>query len=427
MLAPWAAITPTNADIRNMFERAKCPGNNTPDFLTGEWCQTSDQQCYRTFDCGDYVVSVDGGEFRNLINTCLKGGSGCPSVPIEYWDTSRVTDMSKAFFYQETFNEPLTCWSTGGVTNMSRMFNGAYVFNQDVSFFDTSRVQDMDGLFSYANAFNQNIGAWDTSSATNMANMFWDAFDFNPDIGNWNTSNVSSMRGMFMANMLFNADLGLWGTSRVTNMESMFSRTNTFDHDISMWDTSKVSTMKRMFSHATKFNQEISMWDTSRVTDMYGMFYRAQSFDQCLAPWAAITPTNANIRNMFQQAKCPGNNTPDFVTGEWCQTSDQQCTNDNPSSPPSSAPSKSCLPSPPTDVGIFNFVGNSDSSILGKEKTKSCQWLGRRAARRKEKICCWPMATLNLAGTELCRETDENGDVLLVKDRCGDECDQYCQ
>merc|ERR1712176_471507 len=122
------------------------------------------------------------------------------------------------------------------------------------------------------------------------------------------------------------------------------------NRDISMWDTSRVTNMYKMFycqfytgSRGHKFNQDISMWNTSRVTDMYKMFYNAKDFYQCLASWAAITPTSADVGSMFAKTKCPGSSTPAFVTWEWCQTSDQQCT--KPSSNPSSNPSYSSIPS----------------------------------------------------------------------------------
>jgi len=98
---------------------------------------------------------------------------------------------------------------------------------------------------------------------------------------------------------------------------------------------------------------------------------------------------------------------------------------ESPSFAPSEAPSDLCPLSPQTGAGMFNYVGNNNPR--GKEKTKSCDWLGVQNTSKKNKICCWPMATLDLSGTKLCKETDEDGVVLLVKDRCVNECNQDCE
>merc|ERR1712157_351240 len=78
----------------------------------------------------------------------------------------------------------------------------------------------------------------------------------------------------------------------------------------------------------------------------------------------------------------------------------------SPSLAPSEAPSDSCPPSPQVGEDEFYFVGNNHHT--GKEKTKSCEWLGKQGDIRRIKICDWPMATLNFSKTKLCKAENEN-------------------
>ena len=80
-------------------------------------------------------------------------------------DTSLITDMSKLFYDNKTFNGNISEWDTSNVTNMHGMFCGA-------------------------TSFNQPIGEWNTSKVTSMNNMFADAISFNQDISNWTVKNV---------------------------------------------------------------------------------------------------------------------------------------------------------------------------------------------------------------------------------------------
>ena len=61
------------------------------------------------------------------------------------------------------------------VTNMSRLFKDNTSFNSDISFWDTSSVTSMGDMFRGATAFNQDIGSWNTSIVTNMFQMFYGA------------------------------------------------------------------------------------------------------------------------------------------------------------------------------------------------------------------------------------------------------------
>jgi surface protein len=116
---------------------------------------------------------------------------------ISDWNTSRVTNMEKAFDDRSHFNEDIGRWNVGNVTNMFWMFAGADQFNQDIGQWDVSSVINMVSMFAGASQFNQDIGQWDVSNVTNMNCMFSSASQFNQDIGQWDVGRVTEMRRMF--------------------------------------------------------------------------------------------------------------------------------------------------------------------------------------------------------------------------------------
>jgi len=82
---------------------------------------------------------------------------------INKWNVSYVTNMTRLFGEQGTFNDDLSAWDTSNVTNMQYMFNGARAFNQPIGGWDVSKVQNMWGMFHSAAECNQPIGGWDVS------------------------------------------------------------------------------------------------------------------------------------------------------------------------------------------------------------------------------------------------------------------------
>ena len=51
---------------------------------------------------------------------------------------------------------------------MQGMFEDSHAFNQPIGKWDTSKVTNMEKMFYYAVAFNQPIGNWNTSSVTSL-------------------------------------------------------------------------------------------------------------------------------------------------------------------------------------------------------------------------------------------------------------------
>jgi len=137
-------------------------------------------------------------------------------------------------------DEDVTQVCTSNITDMSRLFRGNKSFNQDISNWDTSNVTTMFGMFYGANAFNQPIGKWDVSKVTNMKYLFVFARDFNQPLNDWNVSNVTNMYDTFDQTGSFNQPLDKWDTGNVTTMFGTFYGAKAFNQDISNWDTSKV-------------------------------------------------------------------------------------------------------------------------------------------------------------------------------------------
>ena len=273
-------------------------------------------------DCVVDTVQFDIGGRAGSGVTAVDHGNPITLAEIKGWDTtdddvstcdvSHLTDLSRAFQYQSSFNQDIGSWNTSNVTDMNSMFAEAYfnqdigswntsnvtdmsymfavtAFNQDIGSWNTSSVTDMNAMFLEATPFNQNIGSWDVSNVTDMNSMFA-ATSFNQDIGSWNTAAVTNMNAMFAATS-FNQDIGSWNTAAVTNMSYMFVGATTFNEDIGSWNTAAVTNMSYMFAAATSFNQDIGSWNTSSVTDMYAMFLEATSFNQDIGSWNTSSVT----------------------------------------------------------------------------------------------------------------------------------------
>ena len=158
--------------------------------------------CYNNRTCGirkavDAYISCKSNS----------GASNCGGSygPIEDWDTSLVTDMSRVFSGKSTFNANISVWQVRKVTTMLR---STYMYTpppflspQDQVFFwlflfpffffcaSTNSIFEQCSLLFlfpthfYLSTFRCCCGA-----------VFYDAGDFNGDLSTWQVGKVTTMR-----------------------------------------------------------------------------------------------------------------------------------------------------------------------------------------------------------------------------------------
>ena len=118
--------------------------------------------------------------------------------------------------------------------SLTQMFYGCADFNQDIStdatnnYWDVSRVTNMTAMFRFCSLFNQDIGNWDVSACTNMGSMFQNCTNFNQPIGNWGsgTASVTDMSLMFNGCTNFDQDLSGWSIASLQNASSFMVSAN---------------------------------------------------------------------------------------------------------------------------------------------------------------------------------------------------------
>jgi surface protein len=91
---------------------------------------------------------------------------------ISTWATGGVTDLSRLFALESSFNEDISAWDTSGVTKMSRMFYRARAFNQDIGGWAVDNVNMMYRMFSGARSFDQDLG-WCVDDDVELEDAFY--------------------------------------------------------------------------------------------------------------------------------------------------------------------------------------------------------------------------------------------------------------
>ncbi len=120
----------------------------------------------------------------------------CTFVPpsIAKWDVSNVVDMRYMFFVEnddddDAMNVPLQTWNVSKVTKMTKMFAGRRRFNQPLETWDVSNVVNMHGMFDSCETFNQSLARWNVSNVVDMNYMFYGANSFNQSLASWKLHN----------------------------------------------------------------------------------------------------------------------------------------------------------------------------------------------------------------------------------------------
>lgn len=193
-------------------------------------------------------------------------------------DTSKVTDMSRMFYWTGFQTLDLSEFDVSSVTDMSEMFYGCrYLSSLNVQSWDTSKIVSMRRLFCDCRSLTSlDIRTWDTSRVTDMSNMFgycWDLAEL--DVRNLDTSSVRNMDSMFWrCATLTELDLSRFDTSNVMDMSFMFKECASLKTvKLGHFDTSHVQSMAGMFQMCESLESlDLGSFDTSAVTNMAGMF-----------------------------------------------------------------------------------------------------------------------------------------------------------
>lgn len=193
-------------------------------------------------------------------------------------DTSKVTDMSRMFYWTGFQTLDLSGLDVSNVTDMAEMFYGCrYLTSLNVQSWDTSKVARMRRLFCDCRSLTRlDIRTWDTSQVTDMSNMFgycWSLAEL--DVRNLDTSSVRDMDSMFWrCATLTELDLSGFDTSNVMDMSLMFKECASLKTiKLGSFDTSHVQSMAGMFQMCESLESlDLSSFDTSAVTNMAGMF-----------------------------------------------------------------------------------------------------------------------------------------------------------
>ena len=82
------------------------------------------------------ILALDNESIRVAVKDYLEGGEKRDAIvkmygPIEDWNTSEVTDMSKLFCRAWKFNQSIGDWDVSKVTRMYRIFYEADNFNSE--------------------------------------------------------------------------------------------------------------------------------------------------------------------------------------------------------------------------------------------------------------------------------------------------------
>ena len=268
------------------------------DYEIKTWYDESSKTIYYYCEKENIFLNSDSNGmfsgFKNLIN-----------IDLEYFDTSRTTDMTRMFsnlskierINLSKFNTEkvtsmdgmfsnlknlveldLKTFKTSNVLYMGDMFYGVEkLVNLDLSMFDTKKVLSMQHMFhDMKNIENLDVSSFNTSKVINMTCMFSDMEKMkNLNLFNFDTSSVKEMTLMFYGSKsLQGLNITSFNTENVVDARGMFQDLkNIRQIDVSNFDTRKMTTMNSMFSGMEKLETlNVSNFDTSNVIDMGSMF-----------------------------------------------------------------------------------------------------------------------------------------------------------
>lgn len=230
-----------------------------------------------------------------------------PQSKIENWDVSNVINLQSMFSNCRLFNRPIQSWNVSKVKRASYLFHQCDSFNQPLHTWNTSNFLFTDLMFAEAENMEWDwpIEDWDMSNVVSAVGMFKDCVTLNRPLNSWNVSKLKYACNMFSGALIFNQPLSSWNTSNVIDMKRMFYKCIKYNQPMNDWDVSKVETTEEMFHSNMEFNQPLNKWKLSKCVDTTKMFRSCRSFNQDLREWFPYVPGQYHPRwdHMFQGCK----------------------------------------------------------------------------------------------------------------------------
>jgi hypothetical protein len=270
--------------------------------------------------------------------------------PIDAWNTTSVTNMTKLFSGAEDFQGNIVNWDVSNVVDMERMFmgwNSPFPFDMDLSAWNVSHVENFYQMF-WGSSFADTIQCWcweisptdqeyilgakyaeenyyrivTNSECANWVPIRFDnrsirhaVRDWEQDKGSilsyrkwgniseWNTTSVTNMDGLFDGfDFRYDfplVDLSLWDTRNIISMAESFRRSSGNPKGVAAWDVGSVENFRGMFQES-EIDADLSGWNTKSAEDFSFMFAHTENFTADLSNWS--TGNVKNFARMFASA-----------------------------------------------------------------------------------------------------------------------------
>lgn len=255
-------------------------------------------------------IAAEGGVLANTdCRSLFKNFTSLKNIDINYFDTSKVTDMGEMFYNDENLeNIDLTNFKTDNVKYMENLFyNCSSLKSLDLSNINFSKTIRTYGLFEYCKSLETIKFPSTTFKVISLTTWFAYCDNITEiDLSNADTKNCTSMQYAFnMCTNLKKIKVGEnFNTSNVTNMDNMFFNCkNLEEFDFSKLDTSKVTTMWRTFGYCSKLKSlDLQGFDTSKVIKMDNLFQDCTNLEEIDLRYATFDNANGSYNDIFLNA-----------------------------------------------------------------------------------------------------------------------------
>jgi len=116
-------------------------------------------------------IKLNNDTIRHAVKLYFENKEQCLKIygPMEYWNTSKVTNMSCLFSFS-----PVYCQKINPQTRLriKNTIDNLKNFNKDISRWNVSNVTNMSWMFCYLQYFNCDISTWNVSNVKENLEIF---------------------------------------------------------------------------------------------------------------------------------------------------------------------------------------------------------------------------------------------------------------